>query len=98
MNTFATVPASQLDENQSKLVKTGNGWVLLTKVAGVIYAVTPVCPHANGDMTYGAVIDGTIECPLHGWRFRLHDGACVDPIGGANLRTYPVRIVDGVVH
>ncbi len=98
MTMFATIPADALNENQPQLVRTGNGWVLLCKVNGVIYAFSPICPHANGDMTYGAIIDGTVECPLHGWRFRLKDGICVDPIGGSSMRTYPVSLIEGVVH
>jgi phenylpropionate dioxygenase-like ring-hydroxylating dioxygenase large terminal subunit len=33
------------------------------------------CPHRNMALSRGKVIDGEIECPYHGWRFR-GDGAC----------------------
>jgi nitrite reductase/ring-hydroxylating ferredoxin subunit len=33
-----------------------------------------VCAHAGGPLDKGALVDGCVECPWHGSRFRLADG------------------------
>lgn len=33
------------------------------------------CVHRGGDLTLGRVVDGSIECPYHGWRYGA-DGVC----------------------
>jgi nitrite reductase/ring-hydroxylating ferredoxin subunit len=33
-----------------------------------------VCAHAGGPLAEGTLVDGCIECPWHGSRFRLTDG------------------------
>ena len=92
------IRAEDLKPDQPKRVRTQNGFVVLMRLAGEdVRAFTPICPHANGDLSYGAYYDGAIECPLHGWRFNVRSGECVEPAGGQNLRIYPVRIDDGVV-
>ena len=79
-------------------MKTPNGFVVLMRLAeDEVRAFTPICPHANGDLSYGAYFGGAIECPLHGWRFDVRTGACVEPVGSSPLRTFPIRIDDGVV-
>ncbi len=92
-----TVPADTLQLGKVKRFKIDNMAVLLLRLDDGIYAYTPVCPHANGDLTYGAIFDNTVECPLHGWVFNVKTGACVDSVGGGNLRTYPVEVRDGTV-
>lgn len=99
-NSFIStgIRAADLQVNQPKRVRTQNGFVVLMRLTdGDVSAFTPICPHANGDLSYGAYFDGAIECPLHGWRFNVRSGECVEPAGGQNLRTFPVRIDDGVV-
>jgi nitrite reductase/ring-hydroxylating ferredoxin subunit len=92
------VNVTDLKINQPKRVKTQNGFVLLMRLSEEeVRAITPICPHANGDLTYGHYFDDAIECPLHGWRFDVRSGACVEPQGASPLRTYPVRIDEGVV-
>jgi phenylpropionate dioxygenase-like ring-hydroxylating dioxygenase large terminal subunit len=69
---------------------------------GAITCQEAYCPHAGADMAVGArLVDGCIECPFHAWRFdadgwnrRLFMGGRG---AGARLRTYPVRVVAGIV-
>ena len=34
------------------------------------------CPHRNAPLSVGKTVDGTIQCPYHGWRFD-ESGSCV---------------------
>jgi nitrite reductase/ring-hydroxylating ferredoxin subunit len=91
------VAATDLQAGKAKRTKVNGLQVLLIKTESGVHAYTPICPHANGDLTYGAVFDDVVECPLHGWRFSIKDGACVDDAGGGTLRTFAVELRDGHV-
>ncbi|MGQ9813828.1 MAG: Rieske (2Fe-2S) protein [Candidatus Roseilinea sp.] len=68
-------------------------------IAGVeVVAFTAVCPHALGDLSYGSLYNGEVDCPDHGYRFNARTGACVFPKPGPPLQVYPVRVLsDGTV-
>ena len=60
--------------------------------AGPVYAIHDVCSHANVALSEGEVVDGEIECWLHGSTFSLANGKptclpAVDPVP-----VYPVKI------
>ena len=42
------------------------------------YAIENYCPHEYGLLTYGAVENGTVVCPLHAAVFDLKTGECLD--------------------
>ena len=53
------------------------------------------CPHRNVPLSVGKVIEGTIECPYHGWRFNGL-GQCTKVPGShecvkANAKSFAVR-------
>lgn len=61
------------------------------------------CPHLGAHLGGGAVVDGHVQCPYHGWRFD-GTGSCVEvPYSEARiparacLPSYPVREQDGFV-
>jgi len=56
--------------------KAGNDAIVLYRdtEAAPIHAFHAVCPHAGGPLDKGAVVDGCVECPWHGSRFRIEDG------------------------
>jgi len=43
---------------------------------GAIFAMRDICPHRAAPLSKGCIKDGTVECPYHGWRFGIADGAC----------------------
>jgi nitrite reductase (NADH) small subunit len=67
-----------------------------------VVAVENKCPHQHGPLVDGIVsnFDGrvTVTCPLHTRRICLESGETVKPaVGGACVRSFPAKIVDGVV-
>ena len=52
-------------------------------------AIKDRCPHNGLPLADGAVHDGHVICPYHGWSFELDTGA--GP-GGNDVATYPVRL------
>ena len=43
---------------------------------GRVFATSDICPHRAAPLSKGCLKDGTVECPYHGWRFGIEDGAC----------------------
>ena len=61
------------------------------------------CPHRGGPLADGIVSatgeEITVTCPLHNWRVAVDEGCVVKPSGqeGACVRTFPVRVENGIV-
>lgn len=64
--------------------------------SGIVGCVDAFCPHMGTDLALGTVVDDTLRCSFHQWRFAA-DGACVEvpcaPDHAARVRTrgYPVK-------
>ncbi len=50
-------------------------WLLFRASSGRIGMTSRYCCHLGTDLANGCVIDDSIECPMHGWRFDT-DGNC----------------------
>jgi len=48
--------------------------LLLLQVAGELYLVEATCPHQEHPMVEAWIEDGTLLCPLHGYKFSLLTG------------------------
>jgi vanillate O-demethylase monooxygenase subunit len=53
----------------------GERWVV-TRLGGQLVALADRCPHRLAPLSAGRVVDDTLECAYHGWRFSA-EGACV---------------------
>lgn len=70
--------------------------IALFRVDGIVRAISNVCPHKRASMMFdGYVEHGTVQCPLHGWTYRICTGENV--AGGRNIATYTVVEDGGVV-
>jgi phenylpropionate dioxygenase-like ring-hydroxylating dioxygenase large terminal subunit len=73
----------------------GERWVIVASASG-LRAFPDRCPHRRAPLSGGRVVEGTLECPYHGYRFDL-DGAdvgrCVAiPVLGETERLPTARI------
>jgi nitrite reductase/ring-hydroxylating ferredoxin subunit len=50
--------------------------IVLLRTAERVYAFQDVCPHASWPLSAGTFHDGKLECPGHGWEFRVETGEC----------------------
>jgi phenylpropionate dioxygenase-like ring-hydroxylating dioxygenase large terminal subunit len=67
--------SSEVSDDPRKFWLLGTPLVAF-RVAGKPVVLNDTCPHRRAPLSSGSLVDGTIECPYHGWRFDL-DGACV---------------------
>jgi methionine sulfoxide reductase heme-binding subunit len=90
-------PPEEIPENRARTIcaKAGER-IAVFRHKGTISAVTNVCAHQGGPLGEGAIIDGCITCPWHGWQYRPHDG-CSPPPFTEKIATHQVRIVRGRV-
>lgn len=67
---------------------------------GQAHVLDARCVHRGGDLAAGKVVDDSIQCPYHGWRFAGQSGTCTHipslAEGGrippkARVRSYPVQ-------
>jgi nitrite reductase/ring-hydroxylating ferredoxin subunit/DMSO/TMAO reductase YedYZ heme-binding membrane subunit len=65
--------------------------VAIFRHEGRLSAVTNLCAHQNGPLGEGAVVDGCITCPWHGFQYRLADG-CAPPPYTEKLATFRLRL------
>ena len=66
--------------------------IAVFRVAEKFFATDNFCPHRGGPLFRGVIEEGpSVRCPLHGWRFNLGDGQCLN-MPNAKLNTYPVEV------
>jgi 3-phenylpropionate/trans-cinnamate dioxygenase ferredoxin component len=71
--------------------------VLVCNVGGDFYAIADVCTHDRGPLGEGRLRGFVVECPRHGARFDVRDGAVKAPPAVKPVATYLARVRDGAV-
>lgn len=88
-----------LDEVTDKpmCVDAGGVAVLLVRHDGELRAMSDRCTHRGGPLHEGTIVDGCVECPWHGSRFRLSDGQIDRGPATRPQRGFEVRVLEGRV-
>lgn len=69
----------------------GSG-IALVRERDEVFALSDVCSHGAVNLSDGEVVDGTVECWLHGAQFDLRTGRPVSPPATEPVRVYEVQI------
>jgi nitrite reductase/ring-hydroxylating ferredoxin subunit/uncharacterized membrane protein len=67
-------PDGLIPEGRPIKAKLGINQLVLVRQGERILALHDVCSHAGGPLSEGVLVDGSIECPWHGSRYRLESG------------------------
>lgn len=67
--------------------------VVLVRTGGTVSAIGATCSHWGGPLDEGELVDGCLECPWHGSRFRLGDGSIARGPATSPQLAYDVRTV-----
>ncbi|CAN5436345.1 molybdenum cofactor-independent xanthine hydroxylase subunit HpxD [soil metagenome] len=68
--------ASEITDQPQRIMLLGEPWVAL-RLGGQLTILADACPHRLVPLSSGQVVDGTLQCQYHGYRFDA-DGRCVD--------------------
>ena len=74
----------------------GGKTICVANVNGEISAIDNICLHRGGPLGQGAIENGKVVCPWHGWEWDPKTGeAGHNP--NAKLAVYPVKVENGEV-
>ena len=73
---YRVASVDDVPEDRGLRFEAGTKTVALFRYQGVFYAVDDQCPHKDGSLHEGALIDGVLHCPWHQWQFDLRTGEC----------------------
>ena len=65
--------------------------LVLCNVDGIAYVLEDACPHTGVALSPGRLSGCVLECPFHGGKLDVRDGAPVAPPIRRRARTLPVR-------
>ena len=88
---------SELLPGEYKVADVDGVQVAVFNIDGQLYAVEDVCTHDGGELAGGPIDGFEIECPRHGARFDLRNGAVRSPPAYEPVATFPVKIENGAV-
>jgi nitrite reductase/ring-hydroxylating ferredoxin subunit/uncharacterized membrane protein len=84
--------AADLPEGRPARGRAGANALLLVRQGDTILALHETCAHAGGPLAQGSIVDGCIQCPWHGSRFRLTDGRAMRGPTVYDQPRYEVRV------
>jgi nitrite reductase/ring-hydroxylating ferredoxin subunit/uncharacterized membrane protein len=93
----AVMDAQDLVEGKLTRVDAAGIPAVLYKQGNTIYAIGAVCTHLAGPLDEGTCENGIVQCPWHGSRFRLSDGAVVNGPAVYAEPTFKVRVRNGKI-
>jgi 3-phenylpropionate/trans-cinnamate dioxygenase ferredoxin subunit len=82
----------ELAEATPMAVRLDGQDIVVVRAGEEVFALDDACTHAEVSLSDGEVVDGAIECWLHGSRFDLRTGAPSGPPANEPVTTYPTTI------
>jgi nitrite reductase/ring-hydroxylating ferredoxin subunit/uncharacterized membrane protein len=90
--TFTQVLAvTELAEGKLKRVEANGMAILLAQADGQLYAIGDTCTHWGCSLAEGKLSGTTVECPCHGSRYDLRDGAVIQGPASEPELSFDVR-------
>ena len=71
--------------------------IAICRIDGNYYATSNMCTHEAAYLSDGLLDGCVLECPLHNARFDVKTGKVLSSPAQTDLKTFPVRTVDGHV-
>ncbi|MEX2260865.1 MAG: nitrite reductase small subunit NirD [Bryobacteraceae bacterium] len=82
---------------EGRAIRVAGREIALFNLGDRFLAVENRCPHRGGPLSDGIVSGPSVVCPLHAWKVCLESGKVARPEQSSCVKTYPVRLEDGVV-
>jgi NADPH-dependent 2,4-dienoyl-CoA reductase/sulfur reductase-like enzyme/nitrite reductase/ring-hydroxylating ferredoxin subunit len=92
MKEIVLARIDELQDGEMKAFSVGDDKILLSKIAGVFYAVGGLCPHYGAPLDEGILHDGIVVCPWHHAFYDAKTGDVIEPPSLDSLPRYEVII------
>ena len=89
--------AEEIEAGETLAVERDGVRVVLVRIAGEVFAMEDRCSHRGARLSKGKLEGCEIECPLHGARFDVRNGAPQCPPAKTAVTCFEVRVDDGHV-
>ena len=97
-NDFTAIGAAQdIGEKNFACFEVKGIGVVICRVKDEFFAVENRCSHALASFDSGRLRGHRIMCPVHGASFDVRDGSCTGAPASRPIRSFPLRIRDGVI-
>jgi len=90
--------AHDFEDEDVEQVKVGPLAIAVYRAKGQFYATQDLCTHERAYLSDGVVIDCIVECPFHQGRFDVRTGKAMGAPVIVPLKTYPLKVVDGLLY
>ena len=98
MSEFRTVALLEdVPENELFAVELDGVSIMLANSEGEIMALQDECSHEEFPLSDGELVNGHVECLLHGARFDLRTGAAKALPAVRPVKSYECRVEDGAI-
>lgn len=91
-------PASDVGDDYPVSVIVNDKEIALYRVGEEVFATDNLCTHGHARLCEGYQEGYEIECPLHQGRFDVRSGKALCAPLTADIKVYPVRLVDDRVN
>ena len=95
LDTGSVTDMAALPEATPTKMRAGINDLLVVRIGDTVHVMHNVCAHAGGPLNEGELVDGCIQCPWHGSRFRLTDGTARRGPTVYDQPSYELRAADG---
>lgn len=82
---------------EGRCVRIGDKEIAIFRLPDRVLAIDNACPHNQGPLCDGITAQASVICPLHGWKICLETGRVLRPDVPVGVRTYAVRVENGVI-
>ena len=95
LDTGAVADLATLPEATPTKMRAGINDLVVVRLGDTVQALHAVCAHAGGPLAEGTIVDGCVECPWHGSRFRMSDGLVRQGPSVYDQPSYELRASEG---
>lgn len=92
---WTALEAGEISDGTPTKAKAGGQTLVVVRRGDTLYALHDVCAHLGCSLSGGKVVGDQIECPCHGSRFGLRDGAVTRGPAVYDQPRFEVRRTDG---
>jgi 3-phenylpropionate/trans-cinnamate dioxygenase ferredoxin subunit len=90
--------ADKIDREEAMRFDHGpKTFAVFRSIDDTYYATDGLCTHEAIHLADGFVMDEIVECPKHNGRFDYRSGKAKGAPVCVDLRTYPVKVEDGLI-